>query len=87
MSKYHIDVEVVITKRIYLSDDCNIENIKKQIADGDYDISEEDGFVETDFIYETETIHNDIDYISGDIQPVFIALCENDKPIFTPYTL
>lgn len=87
MSKYYIDVEVIITRRLYLSGDCNIDNIKELLADGDTDISEEDGFIESEFIYESEVIHEEIDEATGVLQPVYIALCENGKPIYTPYPL
>ena len=90
MSKYHIDVEVVVTKRIYLSDDCDLEAIKAKLQDGDYDITEEEGFIECEYLGETEMLHESTfegQYPSQSTTPCYISLQLNDAPFFTPWPL
>lgn len=87
MSKY-IDVEVIVTKRIHLSDDCNIEAIKEKLNFGDYDISEEEGFIEWYYLSDTEMLH--MKDISDDLQvqePVYMSLIDDGTPIYTPWPL
>ena len=81
MNKY-LDIEVIVTKRIYLSDDCNVEAIKEKLSENNYDITEKEGFIECEYLSETEMLHEEDDTFEGTKQPVMMDLYENDKIIY-----
>jgi len=82
MSKYYLDVEVIVTKRIYLSDNCDVEAIKEKLDNNDYDITEEEGFLECEYLPETEMLHTQFDMLAEKEQPVLIKLNNGKENIY-----